>query len=302
MNQRFSALIGVVLILTGALASTFSLDLAIPGLSIWPFRALGLWRLWPLTVVGVGLLFVLPPFLAALARPGFATRAGMARRKRGLGILFIPGMPILTTGAILLLASVCDWWRVWKWLWPQEVLALAFGLLFAAIYARRTWLLVPAIIIWLNGVLLQFCALTGLWEVWAVLWTVEPLAVGLALLVIGGKTRSSGLLTAGFIVCGLAGLALIGMTTTLQQSKTTTTLRAGMARNASVSSVPEMAVSVTVGHHTLCATDNRIQIATNHKNRHTPRIGIAARPQGRAAQCLSGPAPLRRDNHLLSAK
>jgi hypothetical protein len=217
MDKRFSALIGIVLILTGALASTFSLDLAIPGLRLWPFWALGLWRLWPLTVVGVGLLFVLPPFLAALARPGFATRAGVTRRKRGLGILFIPGMPILTTGAILLLASVFNWWQVWKWLWPQEVLALALGCLFAAIYARRTWLLVPAIIIWLNGVLLQFCALTGLWQVWAVLWTVEPLAVGLALLAVGGKTRSNGLLMAGFIVCGLAGLALIGMTTAFSE-------------------------------------------------------------------------------------
>jgi hypothetical protein len=88
---------------------------------------------------------------------------------------------------------------------------------FAAIYARQTWLVIPAIIIWLNGVLLQFCALTDLWEMWAVLWTVEPLAVGLALLVVGGKTRSNGLLVAGLIVCGLAGLALIGMTTAFSE-------------------------------------------------------------------------------------
>lgn len=206
MNQRFSALIGIVFILTGALALTFSLGLAGPGSGIWPFWSLGSWRLWPLTVVGVGLLFVLLPFLPA---PG---RAEVVRRKRGLGILFIPSMPILTTGAILFLASVFNWWRVWKWLWPQEVLALALGLLFAAMYARQTWLIIPAIIIWLNGVLLQFCALTGLWEVWAVLWTVEPLAVGLALLAVGGRTRSNWLLVAGLVVCGLAGLALIGMT------------------------------------------------------------------------------------------
>jgi hypothetical protein len=206
MNQRFAALIGVVLILMGVLALTFSLGLAGPGLGIWPFRSLGLWRLWPLTVVGVGLLLMVLPFLTA---PG---RDGATRRKRGLGILFIPGMPILTTGAILFLASVFNWWRVWKWLWPQEVLALALGLLFAAIYLRRAWLVIPAIIVWLNGVLLQFCALTGLWAVWAVLWTIEPLVVGLALLAVGRGTRSNRLLVAGLIVCGLAGLALIGMT------------------------------------------------------------------------------------------
>jgi hypothetical protein len=36
---------------------------------------------------------------------------------------------------------------------------------------------------------LQFCALTGLWNAWAVLWTVEPLSVGLSLLAVSAKTR-----------------------------------------------------------------------------------------------------------------
>jgi hypothetical protein len=86
------------------------------------------------------------------------------RGKRGLGALFIPGMPTLATGLILLLASVFRRWDVWAWLWPLEVLALAAGFLVAAIYTRVIELVIPAIIIGLNRLLLQFCTVTGLWE------------------------------------------------------------------------------------------------------------------------------------------
>jgi len=198
MNKRFPILGGIALILMGILALTFTLVIPTLGLNVWRW---GAWRLWPLVVVGVGLLFVLPPLLV--------------RGRKGLGLLFIPGMPIVTTGAILLLSSVFNWWSVWEWLWPQEVLALALGFLFAAVYARWIWLLVPTIIIGLNGLVLQLCALTGLWQAWAVLWTVEPLSVGLALLAVGAKTRSNRLLVAGLVVCALAGLGLAGMTAIL---------------------------------------------------------------------------------------
>lgn len=195
MNKRISILAGLVLILMGALALTFNLVAPMLGLNVWRW---GTWRFWPLLVVGVGLLFVLPPFLV--------------RGRRGLGGLFISGVPILTTGGILLFASIFDTWGVWAYLWPLEILALALGFLFAAIYMRLVWLLIPAIVVGLNGLVLQFCALTGLWSVWAVLWTIEPLAVGLSLLVVSVVKRSGGLFVAGLILCGLAGVGLIGMT------------------------------------------------------------------------------------------
>ena len=158
----------------------------------------GAWRLWPLLVVAGGLLFVVSPLLA--------------RGRRGLGGLFIPGVPILTTGGILLYASVLDTWQAWEWLWPLEILAIAMGFLLAAIYMRSIWLLFPAIIVGANGALLQFCALTGLWESWAVLWPVEPLAVGLAFLIVNLRRRSKGLFIAGMIMCVIAAMGLIGMT------------------------------------------------------------------------------------------
>jgi len=195
MNRRFSILVGIILILMGGLSLAFNLVVPALGTNVWYW---GGWQLWPLVLVGGGLLFVLSPFLA--------------RGKRGLGGLFIPGLPILTTGGILFFVNLFDAWEAWEWLWPLQVLALALGFLFAAIYMRSIWLLIPAIIIGANGALFQFCAVTGLWDVWAVLWTIEPLAVGLSFLVVSAGKRSVGLFIAGLILCGLGGIGLMGMT------------------------------------------------------------------------------------------
>jgi hypothetical protein len=195
MNRRFSILVGIVLIFIGGLALAFNLVLPMLGVDVWYW---GAWRLWPLVVISGGLFFVLPPFLV--------------RGRRGLGGLFIPGLPILTTGCILLYNSIFDAWGAWEWLWPLEVLSLAVAFLFAAIYMRVIWLLLPAIVIGANGLLLQYCAFTDMWEAWAVLWTIEPLSVGLSFLLITLKRRSAGLFIAGLILCGIAAVGLMGMT------------------------------------------------------------------------------------------
>jgi hypothetical protein len=95
-------------------------------------------------------------------------------------------------------------WGVWAWLWPMLLISMAMGFLFAAVYMRLIWLLIPATIIGLNGLVFQFCAITGLWHWWSVLWVIEPLSVGLALLVIGVRRDIAGLRTAGLILSGLA--------------------------------------------------------------------------------------------------
>jgi len=199
-NRRFSILLGVVLIVLGGLTLAANLVGPLFGWGWWRWMP---WRLWPLLVVSLGLLLVLSPF--------------STRGKPGLGGLFFPGMPILTTGTILLFASVFNAWDVWAWLWPLEVLSVAFSFLFAALYMRNTWLLIPAIIIGANGLLFQFCALTGWWGVWAVLWTIEPLSVGLALLAVNLKYRRKGLLIAGLILCGVAAFGLVLMTAVLPE-------------------------------------------------------------------------------------
>jgi hypothetical protein len=80
------------------------------------------------------------------------------------------------------------------------VLGLAVGFLVTAVFARNRWLMMPAIIIGVNGLIFQFCAITGLWDWWSILWTLEPFAVGLALLAASGGTRPR-LIRAGLIVC-----------------------------------------------------------------------------------------------------
>jgi hypothetical protein len=190
-------IVGGTLVVLGILSLLLTGVTSLLGINLLGFLA----RFWPLLVVGVGLLFVVPPFLV--------------RGRPGLGGLFIPGFPILTTGAILLLASVFNAWGVWGWLWPMEVTSVAMGFLFAAVYMRVIWLVIPGIIVGLNGLTFQFCAITGLWGWWSVLWTIEPLSVGLALLVAGGWTHTSGLIRAGLIVCSVAGAGLLLMFTIL---------------------------------------------------------------------------------------
>jgi len=195
MTRRTSLVAGCALIGIGLVALALTVLTPLLGLRMW--HVLPLWRLWPLTVVSVGLGFVLPPFLYP--------------SRRGLGGLFIPGVPILTTGGILLLTSALGWWGAWAWLWPLEVLGVAAGFALAAFWLRVIWLLIPAMIVGANGVLFQFCAVTGLWEVWAVMWAIEPLSVGLSLLLIGAIKRRSGLMTAGILLCTIGGAAVFGM-------------------------------------------------------------------------------------------
>ncbi len=87
-------------------------------------------------------------------------------------------------------------------------MAAAFVLM--AVFLKVPWLMIPASILGFTGLVLQFCAATGWWSSWAVLWTVEPFAVGLPLLLIGIAKKIEGVKLAGIILCGLAGLAFAG--------------------------------------------------------------------------------------------
>jgi hypothetical protein len=194
MKMRSATLIGLSLVLFGGLLLTSNLLAATIGFRIPWFKV---WRFWPAIVISIGLLMSATPLLF--------------RQKRGLSTLFIPGIPILVTGLILFLASTLDNWGLWSLLWPLEVLGLALGFLFAALTTRQIGLGVPAIIIGLNGLVLQFCALTGFWGAWSFLWAIEPLAIGLVLLMVSLKTDSRPTLIVGITFCAFAVLALISM-------------------------------------------------------------------------------------------
>ncbi len=194
MNKRVSTLVGLFLVLLGGLLLMSNVVLPLFGIRSWYWSV---WRLWPVIVVSVGVFFMLIPLLWP--------------HKRGLGAFFIFGAPVLATGGILLFTSVFNVWGAWSWLWPVEVWSVALGFALAAFFMRNVWLMIPAIIIGMNGLLFQFCALTGWWEVWAVLWTIEPLSVGLALLFVHFRKQRHGLMVAGMILCAIAAVGLIGM-------------------------------------------------------------------------------------------
>jgi hypothetical protein len=191
MQRLFSIVAGLALILVGALFLAGNLVLPMFGVQIIWFPV---WRLWPLFVLALGGLMAAPALFSA--------------DRRGLGALFIPATPVLTVGAILLFASVTGQWGVWEIAWPLVVLAVAVGFTLAAIFTRIVWFGVPAILIGLNALVLAFCSWTGLWSSWSVLWTIEPFAVGLALLLVSLKTRVWPVAIVGVLFCEFAWMAL----------------------------------------------------------------------------------------------
>jgi len=194
MQKKVSFLFGVTLILLGLLALAGNLLIRVVGSGI----ILG-FHAWPILVVGGGLLFCIPPFLY--------------RQNRGLSGLFIPGLPILATGLILFFASISGHWGIWATLWPLEVISLALAFVLMAVFLGVPWLMIPGSIVGFTGLVLQFCAATGLWSAWAVLWTVVPFSIGLPLLVIGIMEKIEGVRLAGIILTGFAVVGFAAMST-----------------------------------------------------------------------------------------
>lgn len=185
MEKRTANISGMLLIGLGGLALVHTTILPLLG---WEY---GLWRFWPLFVSAVGLAFIAAPFIFM--------------ERRGLKSLFIPGMPILVVSMLLLWGSVFNAWGIWDHFWPMVILGLALGFFAASVFMRNIWLMIPAIIIGMNGLIFQFCAITGLWDLWAILWTMEPLSVGLALMVASAGKRPK-LMRASLIVSTIAAI------------------------------------------------------------------------------------------------
>lgn len=194
-DNKYSALFGIILIAVGGIALFGNGLLPLFGVENW-----GLWRFWPLAPLLVGCAFVIAPF---------------ASRQRGMAGMFIPGVPILTAALIMLVASIFDYWSIWAWAWSLMLIALGIGFSMAAVGLRVRPLFIPAIIVGVNGLIMLFCSVTGWWESWAFIWTLEPLTVGFALLFTGFLTDQDGMKTAGWILCLIAGGGMVLMTTVL---------------------------------------------------------------------------------------
>ena len=180
MSRIPTFITGVSLVLVGGLLLAYNVVGSVFGLR-FP-------QLWPLAVGAVGLMFILSPVIWI--------------RQRGLGALFIPGMPILAVAAVGMFSNFVSTGRAWSTFWPVIIIGLALGFVLAAIFMRVIWLLIPAFLIGFIGAALQFSTITGWWVLWAGLWVVAPLGVGLALLLISVVRRSGGLFLTGLVISG----------------------------------------------------------------------------------------------------
>ena len=174
MRRSTSSLIaGSILIGLGVLA----LFITLSGPDLWAAS----WRWWPTVIIAFGAL------IASLL---------VFLRKRWLGLLYIIAVPIVTTGVMLLISMTSGQWFWWARWWPIGVMSVALGFALAAIYAREVWLMVPAIFLGVNGGLFLFNMWYGQWYLWKVLWIVQQLSLGLALLLVGVVRHSR--VTLGF--------------------------------------------------------------------------------------------------------
>jgi hypothetical protein len=207
MNQKVSAMIGTMLILLGGLFML--LNLAFNTAGVW------VWRTWPLFIVAAGALFMLVPLFF--------------RQQQWAGFFFIPGTPILTTGLLLLMSSIGDSWQLWGWGWSLVILAVAAGLILAALSTRVLWMAPPAIFLGATGLILAYCTVTGNWSDWVWLWGLEVAAVGFLILAVGYLAKSMVVRTVGWSFVGFGAFAAtVMLALTGQNSRPMTFLSAAV--------------------------------------------------------------------------
>jgi hypothetical protein len=119
-------------------------------------------------------------------------------------LLYVIAAPLIAIGSMLLISMMSGQWFWWARWWPIGLLSVALGFLLAAIYAHEAWLLVPAIFLGANGGLFLFNMWYGQWYLWKVLWIVQPLSLGLALLLVGVLKHSGVALGFGLVLSTLA--------------------------------------------------------------------------------------------------
>ncbi|MGB7537554.1 MAG: hypothetical protein WBM17_03365 [Anaerolineales bacterium] len=185
MNQKVSAMIGTMLILLGGLF--LLVNVAFQAAGVW------VWQTWPLFIVAGGAIFMLVPLFY--------------RAQNWTGVFFIPGMPILTTGLLLLVSSIGNSWNIWGWGWTLVILAVAAGLALAGFTTRILWMAVPAIILGATALILAYCAVTGNWSDWVWLWGLEVAAVGCMILAVGHLAKNMVVRTVGWSFIGFGAFA-----------------------------------------------------------------------------------------------
>jgi hypothetical protein len=164
-HSRSGVVAGILLILLGALFMV---------LQFVEFRFLG--ELWPVVIIGVGLLFFVAMLLTG----------------RGSGALAIPGSIITMVGLILLFNNIFGFWETWAYTWTLIVVAIGIGINILGRYthqdkARQSGSIVARIgiiLFVLFGIFFElFIGLTGVFEGSSLLWPILLILLGVYLLI-----------------------------------------------------------------------------------------------------------------------
>ncbi len=136
------------------------------------------------------------------------------------GSLYV-GMLLVLLGAVLIVIQAAESLFPlvgislgWADLWPLLVLyvASAFWLALLLWWPQRrklAGLVVPGTIIGVNGLILLYQSLTGDWGSWVYLWALEPVSVGVSLLILYWLLGGRGLLIAAGILAGVGLVFLV---------------------------------------------------------------------------------------------
>jgi len=133
------------------------------------------------------------------------------------GTLYV-SLLLIAAGLYLLLINLAEplLGLGWPHLWPGflALAALAFYLPVFVWWERRyalSGLAVPGTILTVNALIFFYNALTGDWDAWAYLWSLEPLAVGLGLFLTWLIGPRNGAVLTGAAAVGSVGLFLFAV-------------------------------------------------------------------------------------------
>lgn len=104
------------------------------------------------------------------------TKTSAAKKNSGRAVL-ASVVGIIVGNMVMLWASGIFGWDVFGRTWPMELVLVGILFFSLMVETHNTWLIIPGGMIMGNGFILAYCALTGRWSDWAILWPLEPLLV-----------------------------------------------------------------------------------------------------------------------------
>jgi hypothetical protein len=125
------------------------------------------------------------------------------------GIMMIIGVNLLAVW----IGGLTGRWEIYEIGWPVQLVLISMALCMVMMGSGSIWLLIPAGILFGNGVLFTYYSLTNNWEHWAFLWPLEPLLIVVTVwftIIMAGRGRfSSSLARFLGMVLWLLGACLI---------------------------------------------------------------------------------------------